>query len=179
MNDFDDNELVRLACAGDGSAFERLFEKYYAMVYRLAYKWCGQRQNAEDIAQETFVKVVRKLRTFGHKSTFKTWLYRIVINTAKDFGRRRDSRQAFETDLVREQLSHNPGPEQEDTVVADHILAALDRLPVKQKEAVLLVCGEGLSHKEAARALDCMETTISWRIFQARKKLKKILEPSR
>ena len=176
MDDYDDSELVRLAGAGDEAAFERLFEKYYLMVYRLAYKWCGQKQTAEDIAQETFVKVVRKLQTFGYKSTFKTWLYRIVINTAKDFGRRRDGRQSLETALVVEQLAHNPASEPEDTVAGAHIMAMLDKLPAKQKQAVLMVCGEGLSHKEAARILDCMETTISWRVFQARKKLKKILE---
>ncbi|MFC1516843.1 RNA polymerase sigma factor [Thermodesulfobacteriota bacterium] len=176
MKTYTDIELVDLANGGNARALEHLFDKYYMTVYSLAYKWSGVKEDAEDIAQDVFVKLVRKLHTFGQKSSFKTWLYRIVINTAKDFSRKRAGKQAYESDVEPEAGGHNPVGSAKDTLETARLFAAIDRLPLKQKEAILLVFGEGLSHKGAARALGCAETTISWRIFQARKGLKKSLE---
>lgn len=176
MDSYNDIELVDLAKGGQARALEQLFEKHYITVYRLAYKWCGVKEDAEDIAQEVFVKLVHKLHTFRQKSAFKTWLYRIVVNTAKDFSRKRAGKQALEADFVLEQHRHNPGGSGGDTVETPRLMAAIDKLPLKQKEAVLLVYGEGLSHQETSKVLGCAETTVSWRIFQAKKRLKKSLE---
>jgi len=110
MDIHDDIELVDLAKGGDASALERLFEKHYMTVYNLAYKWCGVKEDAEDVAQEVFVKLVKKLHTFDKKSSFKTWLYRIIINTAKDFVRKKTSKNAYESTFVLEQRLHNPNP---------------------------------------------------------------------
>ena len=176
MDSYNDIELVGLAKGGQARALEHLFEKYYMTVYRLAYKWCGVTEDAEDIAQDVFVKIVRKLHTFSQQSSFKTWLYRIVINTAKDFGRKRAGKQALEASFVWEQHLHNPAGSGGDTVEAGRLMAAIGRLPLKQKEALLLVYGEELSHKETSKVLGCAETTVSWRIFQAKKRLKKSLE---
>lgn len=176
MDSYNDMELVGLAKGGNARALEYLFEKHYMTAYSLAFKWCGVKEDAEDIAQEVFVKLVRKLHTFGQKSSFKTWLYRIIINTAKDFGRKRASKRAYESAFVLEQSLHNPNQTVKDTLETARLFAVIDKLPFKQKEAILLVFGEGLSHKETARALDCPEATISWRIFQARKRLRKSLE---
>lgn len=176
MDSYNDIELVDLAKGGQARALEHLFEKYYMTVYSLAYKWCGVKEDAEDIAQEVFVKLVRKLHTFSQKSSFKTWLYRIVVNTAKDFGRKRAGKQAFEANFVLEQHIHNPAGSGGVTVEAGRLMAEIDKLPLKQKEGVLLVYGEGLSHKETSKVLGCAETTVSWRIFQAKKRLKKSLE---
>ena len=176
MKTYSDIELVDLANDGNARAMEHLFDKYYMTVYGLAYKWCGVKEDAEDIAQDVFVKLVRKLHTFGQKSSFKTWLYRIVINTARDFNRKRAGKQAYEVAVDPEADGHNPAVTGKDTLETARLFAAIDQLPLKQKEAILLVFGEGLSHKAAARALGCAETTISWRIFQARKRLRKSLE---
>lgn len=179
MDNDKDNQLVNLARKGQARALEHLFEKYYLTVYSLAYKWCGVKEDAEDIAQEVFVKLVRKLDTFAQKSSFKTWLYRIVINTAKDFDRKRTSKQTHEATFVLEQHLHNPAGLENKQLESGRLLAAIDKLPFKQKEAILLVFGEGLSHKETSQALGCAETTVSWRIFQAKKRLKKSLEQER
>jgi len=176
MDTHTDFELVDLANGGNARALEHLFDKHYMTVYSLAFKWCGVKEDAEDIAQEVFVKLVRKLHTFGQKSSFKTWLYRIVINTARDFGRKRAGKKACESAVDPEACADNPGGRGENALETARLFAAIDRLPVRQKEAILLVFGEGLSHKETARALGCAETTISWRIFQARKRLGKSLE---
>ena len=175
MDTYSDIELVDMAKGGSARAMEHLFEKHYISVYNLAYKWCGIKEDAEDIAQDVFVKLVRKLHTFGQKASFKTWLYRIVINTAKDFGRKRSGRHAHETVVDFERGENNPVRPEKDALETTRLFAAIDQLPFKQKSAILLVFGEGLSHREAAEALDCAETTISWRIYQARKRLKKSL----
>ena len=179
MDEHNDIELVELAKGGHAHALQQLIERHYLTVYRLAYKWCGVQEDAEDIAQEVFVKLVRKLQTFRQKSSFKTWLYRIAVNTAKDFNRKRAAKQVRETAFALDQRQQNPAFTMEDTLAADRLKVAIDNLSLKQKEAVLLVFGEGLSHKEAARTVGCMEATVSWRIFQARKRLKTSLEQGR
>jgi len=173
MEPIDDMELIDLAKSGNSRAMEDLFETYYMTVYRLAYKWCGIKEDAEDIAQEVFIKLVKKLNTFSQKSSFKTWLYRIVINTAKDFARQRATKWAYESAFIHQQRSTNPGHIEKDRLITIRLFADIHKLPEKQKEAILLVFGEGLSHKEAAQIIGCAETTVSWRIHQARKKLKK------
>ena len=176
MESNSDRKLVKLAQGGDARALEHLFERHYLQVYRLSYKWCGVKESAEDVAQEVFVRLVRKLHTFTHRSSFKTWLYRIVVNAARDAGRRSAGRRAGEEAWVRDQRGHNPAPAGEEALTAARLHEAIGRLPAKQKEAVLLVCDEGLSHREAARVLNCRETTVSWRIFTARKKLNAFLD---
>lgn len=175
MDNTSDTELIHLALNGDTDAFERLINTHYMSVYRIAYKWCGIKEDAEDIAQEVFVKLARKLETFKQKSSFSTWLYRITVNTAKDFIRKQTGHRALEHRYAEEHIRKNPGSNTEAHLEASRMCRALTRLPEKQKDAMLLVFGEGLSHKEAAKVLDCKETTISWRIFQARKNLHKAL----
>jgi len=175
MDSYNDMELVRLSVGGDARAFEHLVRRHYMTVYRISYRWCGVKEDAEDITQDVFVKLARKLRTFGQKSSFKTWLYRIAINTAKDFLRKYAIKNAYESTWAFQQGSKNPEPPEDDHLDAAKLYSELGKLPEKQKTAILLVFGEGLSHREASRVLNCPETTISWRIFQARKKLKRSL----
>ena len=175
MNDYTDSELVDLARGGDARAWQALFERHYPMVHRLAFRWCGTVQDAEDIAQEVFVKLVRKLQTFRRRSSFRTWLYRVTVNTARDACRRRSLRQSRHESLSGGRPGNDPVDPPRDMVMASWIESALDRLPVPQKEAVLLVLGEGMSHGEAAEVLGCMETTVSWRIFRARGELRTLL----
>lgn len=176
MDQKNDIELVQLSLDGDAAAFEHLVNRHYRTVYRLAYKWCGVREDAEDIAQDVFVKLAQKLNLFGKRSLFKTWLYRMTINTAKDFIRKCATKRRHETAFALDQNTANPGTSSDDHSAARQLYQALDHLSDKQKAAVLLVLGEGLSHKEAARVLSCPEATVSWRIFQARKKLKALLK---
>ena len=176
MDNYSDIELVELSVDGDAEAFEYLIKRHYLTVYRASYKWCGVREDAEDIAQDVFVKLARKLKTFGRKSSFRTWLYRITVNTAKDFCRKAGTKQAYETAFAAERSKNNPGSQENEHIDAARLYKALEKLPEKQKTAVLLVFSEGLTHREAARVLRCPEATVSWRIFQAKKRLKKSLE---
>lgn len=172
MEQSNDSELVRMAQNGDRKAFEQLAERYYTMVYRVAYKATGNQEAAEDITQEVFFQLVDKIASFQFRSSFSTWLYRIVMNTAQNV-QKRDSikrdKEANHSDLV---LPQGYGSA-EDSVALKQVFALVDKLPEKQKEVVLLVLCEGLSHREAADILGCAEATIAWRVFQARKKLQK------
>jgi RNA polymerase sigma-70 factor (ECF subfamily) len=176
MTDLSDVELVDRARSGDAEAMGHLFERHYTMVFRLAWRWCGVRDDAEDIAQETFVKLVRKLKTFRRRASFKTWLYRIAVNTARDYGRRHGARRSREEEYDEHQGGHNPGSGSVDGTAAFRLREALDSLPAAQREAVLLVFSEGMSHREASQVLGCGEVTVSWRIFRARARLKTFLE---
>lgn len=173
MADYSDMQLVDLSLSGNERAFENLVERYYLSVYGLSYKWCRIKEDAEEIAQEVFIKLTRKLNTFNSRSSFKTWLYRITINTAKDYSRRNAIRRTYESAFVDEQRHENPSDSPLDSVATRQLYAAMDMLPDKQKAALMLVAAEGMSHREAADVLGCSETTVSWRIHQARKKLQK------
>ena len=175
MDNYNDIELVQLSVGGDARAFEHLVKRHYLSAYQVSYKWCGIKEDAEDIVQEVFVKVARKLKTFGKKSSFKTWLYRITINTAKDFTRKYATKRVYEKAFAVEQGSNNPVPSRDENPDVAQLYKEISKLPEKQKMAMLLVYGEGLSHKEASQVLKCPEATVSWRIFQTKKKLKKSL----
>ncbi len=166
-----DTQLVDLSLDGNERALESLVERHYTSVYGLSYRWCRVREDAEEITQEVFIKLTRRLNTFNRKSSFRTWLYRIAINTAKDFSRKNAARRSHESEFANDQPGvHGDTPL--DAIQTREIYNAVDRLPHKQKAALMLVMTEGMSHREAATVLNCSETTISWRIHQARKRLK-------
>lgn len=170
-----DNELIDLAQKGESRAFAALADRYYMTVYRYAFRWVSVREDAEDIAQEVFIRLAYSLHTFNRQAAFTTWLYRVTANCAKDFLRKHsrwDKNRSFDPPDER-LMSQNPGPEAKS--FHSQIVAAIHTLPEKLKEATLLVFAEEMSHREAARVLGCAETTVSWRIFQAKKTLKKVL----
>lgn len=171
-----DMELIDKARAGDPVAFAALADQYYPTVYRYAFKWSRAQEDAEDIAQEVFLKLAGSMHLFDKRALFTTWLYRVTANCARDYARknRRWKNDSSSDPLENETIaSPNPGPEQ--NVIANNILNVVETLPDKQKEAVLLVYAEGMNHREAAAVIGCAETTVSWRIFQAKRTLRKVL----
>ncbi|MBN2418061.1 MAG: RNA polymerase sigma factor [Deltaproteobacteria bacterium] len=172
MDEYPDSELIDLAVNGDEHAFEVLIQRHYLPVYHFSFKWCRSKEDAEEITQEVFIKLTRNLKSFKYKSSFRTWLFRIVINTAKDYSKKNSIRRSYESAYENEKISDNPGHVNEDTTDVDRLYFCIDRLPDKQKAALMLVVAEGLSHGEAAKVLKCREKTISWRIHQARNRLK-------
>lgn len=171
-----DLKLIAKAQSGDKQSFGDLVDRHYMTVYRFAFKWCRSREDAEDITQEVFVKLAGKIHLFDHRSLFTSWLYRMTVNCAKDYARKNSrwtNRKASEPMENGKTASPNPGPE--NNLIAKGISRAIDDLPVKLKEAMLLVYAEGKGHKEAAEILGCAETTVSWRIFKAKRLLRKVL----
>jgi len=175
MEPVTNDHLIKQAAAGDAEAFARLIEEHYMLIYKIAYKWCGRREDAEDIAQEVCIKLPEKLAGYRGDAKFTSWLYRITINAAKDYGRTRSRVNQREVAFVDgfDAASDEPGPEQK--VIALEAYQHIHTLPEGIRDAVLLVFSEDMNHKQAAEALGCAETTVSWRIFQARKLLKPLL----
>lgn len=166
-------QLIAQAAAGDAEAFARLVEGNYSMIYAMAYKCCGKREDAEDIAQEVCAKLGEKLAGFRAEAQFSSWLYRLTLNAARDYYRTRGRHQRRE-----QPFSEGFDPPSADVpadrqLAARRALAEIHALPADLRDAVLLVYAEGLSHRDAAQALGCAETTVSWRIFRARHVLKK------
>lgn len=142
------------------------------MVHSLCYRMTGSLAEAEDLAQDTFVQAYRHLDGFRAEAAFSSWLYRIAMNQCLNWQKKR----------VREAKAHQEWGQQQETSPeqapqhARQVEEALLKLPAKQRAAVVLTTYEGLSHAEAASALGCSETTISWRLFAARAKLKRLLK---
>jgi RNA polymerase sigma-70 factor, ECF subfamily len=170
MDKDEEHKLIRAAQGGDASAFEALVNMHYETIFKMAFKWCGNKTDAEDITQEACIKLARGIGAFRFESAFTSWLYTLVINTAKDWYKKAN-RQPSSDGLETAQVS----AKSEDRVYAREVLAEIYKLPDGEKEALLLVMGKGLSHREAGKVLGCKESTVSWRIHEARKKLGALL----
>jgi RNA polymerase sigma-70 factor (ECF subfamily) len=172
--DASDGELIGLAKDGDRGAFGRLVERHYDFVHRVAWRWCGRKADAEDIAQDVCVRLGRAIRDYRGGGAFTTWLYAMTLNAARDHARR-SARESARTEAYGvHALISGEAPEEPDDQ-AEALWAAVGKLPDKQRDAVLLVYGEGLSHAAAAEAMAISETTVSWHIHEAKKRLKVLM----
>ena len=171
MHNTDETELIKRASRGDAEAFEALVNTYYEVMFKMAYKWCGNNRDAEDITQEACIKLARGIASYKGDSKFTSWLYVLVVNTAKDWyksqNRHPEGAELLESIVADEEKT-------EDKLYAKQVLAEVYKLPEAEKESLLLVMGQGFSHKEAAKLSGVKESTISWRIHEARKKLSSI-----
>jgi RNA polymerase sigma-70 factor (ECF subfamily) len=169
-----DAELVGRAREGDGTAFGQLVERHYDFVYRVAYRWCGRKQDAEDIAQEVCIRLGKAIRGYRGGGAFTSWLYAMAMNAARDLGRK-TARETAKTDAFgAHALVEMQGGGDEDDAI-DQMWAAVRQLPDKQREAVTLVYGEGLSHAAAAEAMAVSEATVSWHVHEAKKRLRVLM----
>ena len=164
-------QLVSGAQAGDAKSFEILFDRYYAMIHAFAYRVCLVETEADDIAQETFIRAARGISNYRGMASFKNWLYRIAHNALVDWGRQaarhRDKQDQFASELESRTQARTPD--------YTEVHSALKQLSPDLREAVALVYFEDMNHREAADAMGCAETTVSWRIFRAKRALKKML----
>jgi len=158
---------------GDHAAFERLARVYQPMVHALAYRMTGSSEAAEDLAQESFMHAFRELASFRNDSKFSTWLCRIAIHLSLNWRRRERRRGEVHREWAGQAASPTAPVLDE---LGERVRAALDRLPAKQSAAIVLTVYEALNHAETARVLDCSEETVSWRVFAARRKLRRWLK---
>ncbi len=166
-------QLIDAAQAGDANAFRALIDLHYMTVYRMAFRFCGNQHDAEDVTQMTCIKLGTAIHSFRKDSAFTTWLYTVVLNTHRDWRRTQGRHQRGHVGIedAEDVTSAQQSPEQ--ALSTRQQLDLVAALPEPEREAVLLVFGEGLSHKQAAEVLGCAESTVSWRIHEARKKLSK------
>jgi RNA polymerase sigma-70 factor, ECF subfamily len=177
--DASDLSLVRRVQRGDKGAFDALVLKYQHKLVKLVMRYVRNPAEAEDIAQEAFIKAYRALPQFRGDSAFYTWLYRIAINTAKNAVVSRDrSPIGYDLDRHSSDESYDMQGRMKDSetpealVLTDEIRttvnAAIDALPEDLRTAIVLRELEGLSYEEIAATMDCPVGTVRSRIFRAR-----------
>lgn len=158
--------LIQSAQSGDEAAFSTLVELFYDQMYRYALKYSGSVTDAEDITQQACIKLARSLQQFRFEAAFTTWLYRLVINCAKDWYRSKPNTTT--TENLTFEVADSRG---DSMILLQQTLNSIDLMGEGFRASVTLVHGEGLSHREAAEVLGVKESTISWRIHETRKRL--------
>ena len=182
-----DQALVERVQKGDKKAFDILVLKYQQRVMNILSRFVRDPSEVQDLAQETFIKAYRALATFRGDSAFYTWVYRIAINTAKNFivaqGRRppRDDVEASEAEQYAgaDGLQEQASPERVllKDEIAEMVFRTIDELPEDLKMAITLREIEGLSYDEIAEAMSCPIGTVRSRIFRAREAIDEKLKP--
>ena len=183
-----DKVLVERVQQGDKASFDILVSKYQRKLFRLVLRFVHNQTEAEDVVQETFIKAYRALHQFRGEAAFYTWLYRIGINTARNFLDNRGRRVPASTDMTAEQVeSFSEGENLRDINTPESVLAskqiaqtvnlAIDELPDDLRTALMLREMEGLSYDEIATVMDCPIGTVRSRIFRAREAVAVRLRP--
>ncbi|SON57133.1 Sigma-24 [Hartmannibacter diazotrophicus] len=171
-----DERLIARARDGESAAFAALVRRHYPLIHRVAWRCLGEASEAEDVAQEVCIRLAKRLADFEGRSAFTTWLCGITLNAARDALRVRQRRAEGQRQLAAMALVDGQGPPEAEDNPEDALWDAVRSLPDRQRDAVLLVHAEGMSHGEAARALGCAEATVSWHLFAARRTLKSTLQ---
>lgn len=175
-----DRDLITAVLDGSEAAFGELVDRYKDRVFRLLGRYCRDSIECEDLAQEVFLKVFRKLHTFNHESQFFTWLYRITANAATDHLSRASSRRlrlvedtgVFERGDEDRESPTAPLEQQELATVTREIVASL---PEKFRTILVLREFEGLSYTDIAETLEIQLGTVESRLFRARQRFKDAL----
>jgi RNA polymerase sigma-70 factor (ECF subfamily) len=165
-----DLDLARRAAAGDRAAFEALLRRHYDRIHRVAWRLTGSANDAEDIAQDVCCALVEKIGSFKGEARFTTWLFGIVVNACRDHHRRGRTLSRFRAGLaVLANLA--AAPDGRDLYRRAWMASELARLDAPMRETIALVVGEDMTHGEAADALGIAESTVSWRMHEARRRL--------
>ncbi|MCC6924162.1 MAG: RNA polymerase sigma factor RpoE [Nitrosomonas sp.] len=183
-----DQQLVERVQNGDKHAFDLLVAKYQRKLTRLLSQFVRDPAEVEDVAQEAFIKAYRALPAFRGDSAFYTWLYRIGINTAKNYlvsqGRKASTLQGIDTEdaenfeeggILREM--NTPESELMSKQIAQTVNQTLEQLPEELRTAIVLREIEGLSYDEIAKIMECPIGTVRSRIFRAREAISEELRP--
>ena len=176
-----DWELVQKCQAGEVGAFQELVSRYHQKIYVVIVGLLRNREDALEVAQETFFRAYRKIKSFQGGSSFYTWLYRIAINMAIDSQRRQkrnplDFRETMDG-LFEEQneVARDPFSDVHDRELREKLVSAINDLTPEHKAVIILRTVEGLSYKDIGEILGCSEGTVMSRLHYARKKLQEKL----
>lgn len=176
-----DELLLRRACKGDVQAFEELMQSHESRIYAIALRMMGNREDAQDCAQEAMVRIYRAMGSFKGQSALATWIYRITMNTCLDELRRRKARKVTSLDSL---VDNGWSPTDTGDTPEEHGLRvekqnalnqAIQSLPDDMRAAIILRDVKGYSYDEIASILDANVGTIKSRISRGREKLREIL----
>ncbi len=170
LNDAD--LVARVLVDDDHHAFAELVRNHQSAVRGLLRNLTrGDAATADDLAQDTFFRAYKNIRSFRGEAKFSTWLYRIAYNCFREDARKR--KELVGIDETR--LEAEPDPQTVDPALRQDLMQALQLLPLPERSAVVLCCQNGLSHDEASRVLDIPLGTVKTNVLRGREKLKKIL----
>lgn len=170
-------ELVKQCQAGEMSAFQELVSRYHQKVYMVILGLLRNREDALEVAQETFFRAYRKISGFQGGSSFYTWLYRIAVNLSIDAQRRQkrnplDFRETMDGVLESQnEVARDPFADLHDKELREKLNRAINDLTPEHKAVIVLRTIEGLSYKDIGEILGCSEGTVMSRLHYARKKL--------
>ena len=167
MSEEDDFLLDRIA-SNDADAFGLLLERHYDRIFRIAFRVLGDKQAAEDVAQDVCIGLSIKITSFDRQSKFTTWLYRIVKNASIDALRKQNARNRNNEAWASVNLMQSEA-DQEHTDDLKWLNEIFSQLKDDLKVTVAFVVGEGMSHADAAKILEVSEGTVSWRMSEVRK----------
>ena len=174
------SELVKKSQLGEKAAFEQLVIRHQELVFSLAYKLTGNREMANDVAQESFIRAWKAIEKFRGDSTFSTWIYRITVNTAWTLRKKAKKHNTLNIDDTYEPIVIDEKKDPElvaiNSDLSSVLVNALNKLPIEQRIIVELKNIEGRSHKEIADYLDISVTAAKVRLHRAHQKLRLILE---
>ena len=182
-----ENVLIEKSKKGDIVAFEKLIETYQTKVFNIAYNMLNNYDDANDVAQEVFIRVYKSIKNFKGESSFSTWLYRITTNVCLDEIRKRKNRNVVSIDedipfddgeVTRQIVDDSPTPDiiAEKKELREIVNDAIDKLSEEHKTVIVLRELQGLSYEEISNIINCPERTVKSRINRARGALKNILK---
>jgi RNA polymerase sigma-70 factor (ECF subfamily) len=180
-----DMEILAEVSAGNVDAYGKIVSRYNGRLYNFIYRFVGDRETAEDIVQETFLRAFRKRKEYRAIANFSTWLFTIAGNLAKSELRRRKRWRLFSLDRDEESdtgmdlpdESYRPDKVAESSMADDQIQEAIAELPENYRQVILLRDVEGMSYQEIAEIIDCPVGTVKSRVNRARLKLQQKLKP--
>ncbi len=178
--DVSNSELVKKSQLGDKSAFEELVKRHQELVFSLSFKLTGNRELANDVAQEAFIRAWKAIEKFRGDSTFGTWIYRITVNTAWTLRKKAKKHYSLNIEDTQEPVVVDEKKDPELVAINSDLSIvlrkALNKIPLEQRIIVELKNIEGRSHKEIADYLDISVTAAKVRLHRAHQKLRNILE---
>jgi RNA polymerase sigma-70 factor (ECF subfamily) len=179
-----DDQLLAHAVRGCKDALDELFRRYRLVAYRVAFRLLGNEADALDAVQDAFIKALTHLPSFEGRSSFKTWLLRVVSNAALDLGRKRGRRDVLSMDSLSQKsredveplIDTEPGKNLERMDLRRKLTAALSQLPAAQRQTFMLHAEAELSYREVAEVMGISIGTVMSRLFYARQKLRALME---
>jgi RNA polymerase sigma-70 factor, ECF subfamily len=170
----DDRQAIAACQQGEREAFDRLVERYQRDVYRLCYRYVNNHQDANDMAQDVFLKAYRAIGRFRGDSSFSTWLYRIAVNTCLNFRAARRLPQDELSDQIADRGA-SAAERMHDAERSAEVRRAVSRLPEKQRATLILKIYQDLTHEEVAGILGSSVGTVKANLFHALANLRKLL----
>jgi RNA polymerase sigma-70 factor (ECF subfamily) len=162
-----DEQLLQDLQGGDTASLGILVARWEKPLYRFVYRLLPRQEDARDVCQETFLRILRKAHRFRSGSRFSTWMYQIALNLCRDHARRHRRWRSFEWSARPEQesLAEDPSVQAEQREKHAAVLEALERIPAPQREVLVLKEFEGMKFREIAEILGCPESTVKSRMY--------------